>query len=78
MKKWCTSQQRVWKKLKGKTNKDGENYYINKHLPEQYIEQECVIREQIKEQKMKEQHLPKEQKSQIKVIKGVVHVNNPI
>ena len=64
------------KNLKGKTNPGGAKYYINKQLPEQHIERNKRIKEQIREQKDKEKKLPPGDKSTIEVKSKVVLVDS--
>ena len=61
--------------LKGITNDDGQKYYINKQLPEQHVERNRKIKEQIRLQKEKDKHLPVKQKSSIEVINKTVYID---
>ena len=55
------------KNLKGKVNDENKSFYINKQLPEMFVEQNRENREIIAHIKKKERSLPVEQKSEIEV-----------
>ena len=64
------------KHLKGKTNEDGNAYYINKQLPEMLVERNKEVRDAIRAQKMKDQDLHPSDKSKIEVVNKVVYVDD--
>ena len=63
------------KNLKDKVNADGKQYYINKQLPEQLIEQNREIRATIREQKIKDSKLQPRDRSNIEVKNKIVYID---
>ena len=53
--------------LKEKLNEDEKKYFVNRQLPEEYIERDREIRETVRKIKAKEQSLPVKEKSKIEV-----------
>ena len=63
------------KNLKDKANSKGDNYYINKQLPEKLAEQNREIRQIVRKQKSKEETLPMGERSQIQVQNKKVYID---
>ena len=62
--------------LRGVKNDQGQFYYVNKQLPEAFMERNCEIRQTIKDIKRKEEHLPVREHTKIEVHSGALYLNN--
>ena len=63
------------KNLKEKTNDEGDKYYVNKQIPEEFVEAGRELREIVRDQKLKDKNLPSKQKSSIEVKQGAVYID---
>ena len=61
--------------LKDKTNEQNDYYFINKQLPEQLAEQNRELRDNVKQQKIKDKELPPKERSKIEVKNKTVFID---
>lgn len=81
----CTTPMKEWiqknlGKLKGKRNQLGKGYFITTQLPEQWVENKRILKDEVNRVQNKidasEAHIPPNERSKVEVKKGRIHINN--